>query len=623
MARDTSRQRTLLLLALCIIVAFSTIPLFADTIPEHSVAILNLTPLDPIASSSDFYAVAHCCEAMGIPCDVVTSVDDIDAYPLTLIACMQNSPHLSAEDIGKLHAYVLSGGWLFASDVSDPDLFGLFGISDLESTRTLYSMTFDTAVDEPGFDFIDEPEEITISLGRADYGSIFKVRQYSVSSGVPLAYYENGEVAMMRRIHSDGRAYALGFRLADIIHRGQTNHDFSAQRTYSNGFEPSAGVFMLFVRSLYEERVHIPLLRHTIPRAHKSAMIITHDVDAQHAYDNSSLFAELEKSYGHKSTFFIETKYFQDALDAKLYTSETIAQLQEVKDMGYRLQSHSVGHFPDFHTFPKGEPDVMYPFYQPRYRGEPVNKTTSGTIYGEVKISKLLLDRDFDQETLAFRSGHLCFPPQLPEVLEDCGYLYDSSFSANNVLQAYPYFLVESLYMGGRITNVLEIPLTISDYYLTSDNVIEVLFCWLDVLESYSNNFAPVVLLIHPSRLAEKLAVESLLLNEITGMDLWRGDLSTFGRFYRNRAETKYEWQYDSGTLDVYIRGLLNPYGGPVTSFVFKDKGTVNEINVWYQPYMSEPPEPLDVRLEKKYGYTFIDPELASLPKKINAWVFF
>ncbi|MCD6384664.1 hypothetical protein J7M23_02700 [Candidatus Sumerlaeota bacterium] len=589
-----------------------------ETVAEHSIAILDLTPRDPEASRSDFYSAMHCCEAMGIPYSVVGTASELTSHPLTLIACLQNADQLTTEEIVQLTDYVSNGGWLFASDVHNRELYSLFGIDALESTRTLYTMTFDVSVDDPIMAFINDPLEQTISLGDPELGKIFKCRQYKISGdGQPLAYYENGKVAMIRHFLGDGRTYVLGFRLADVIHRGQTNHDYQAERTYSNGFEPTADVLMLIIRSLYEAVVDVPLIRHTIPDGHKSALIITHDIDAKFSYANAYVFSQLEQQYGHKSTHFIETKYFSDWLDAAIYNPESIEALKQTKALGFELQSHSVGHFPDFDTFEPGDPNVTYPEYQPHYYGPPINKTTSGTIYGELKISKFLLDRDFAQNTIAFRAGHLLFPKQLPEVLEDCGYLYDGTRPANDVLQTYPYFLTESTKMGARFTNVLEIPLTISDYFLTTDTLPEVVDGWVSILERYSENFSPVVLLVHPSRLDDKYAAELELLNRVKGMDLWRGDLTTYGRFWRNRLQLQYDWQLQNSTLTIWIRSQLSK---PIVPFVFKEKFPISEIRLWYNPPGEATSIPLHYQTFSRYGYRFIVP---ALPVESSVWIFY
>lgn len=555
---------------------------------------------------------------MGIPYSVVENVSEITSHPITLLACLQNADQLTTQEIARLTDYVSNGGWLFASDVHHRELFPLFGIEEMESTRTLYTLTFDVSVDDPIMAFINDPLEQTISLGDPELGKIFKCREYKITdNGQPLAYYENGSVAMSRHLLGNGRTYVLGFRLADIIHRGQTNHDFQAERTYSNGFEPSADVFMLIVRSLYEAVVDVPLIKHTIPGGHKSALIITHDIDAKNAYANAYVFSQMELQFGHKSTHFIETKYFSDWLDAAIYNPESIEALKQTKALGFELQSHSVGHFPDFDTFEPGDPNVTYPDYQPHYFGPPIDKTIGGTIYGEVKISKFLLDRDFGQDTIAFRAGYLLFPDQLPEVLEDCGYLYDSSRPANNVLQAYPFFLTESNEMGAPLTNVLEIPLTISDYFLTTDTLSEVVDEWVSILGKYSDNFAPVVLLVHPSRLDDKYQAELNLLNSVAGFDLWRGDFTTYGRFWRNRLQLHYDWQLKNSTLSIWIWSQLTE---PIVPLVFKEKAPLSEIHLWYKPPEETTPTPLHYQTFSKYGYRFIIPQP---PVPSSVWIFY
>ena len=91
-----------------------------------------------------------------------------------------------------------------------------------------------------------------------------------------------------------------------------------------------------------------------------------------------------------------------------------------------------MSHAKQFRFFQLGDLSVNSANYQP---------LKEKTILGEVKVSKELLDQDIPgQRTVGFRAGELAYPPQLLTALSAAGYLYDSSFSANNILSNYPFF---------------------------------------------------------------------------------------------------------------------------------------------------------------------------------------
>lgn len=597
-------KKITILLTILLILALATA--YCDT-PANRVAILDLTPRSTETGTTDFYSVKHICDTMGISYDIVLNPADLSGYPLTLIANTYNLTFFSGTERTELRTYVEEGGWLVASSFGSSEhanLFSLFGIEDATTTKSLYQITFDTEIGDPSFSFIDDPMEETISLGNPDtYSEIMQARKYQITaSAEALGAYEDGSIAYVKNTYGLGRTYTLGVKFSEIIFRSQVNRDYGAGRVYTEGFEPTADVPSLLIRGIYEEIADVPLLKHTIPESHKSALIITHDVDADDSYANTIAFCQLEEPLGYHSSFFIETKYFGDWLDNAIYNADSIAALNTVMQLGYDIGSHSVGHFPDFATFLPGDPNVTYPQYQPYYNGI---STTDGTIFGETKISKYLLDRDIGTNVISFRSGHLAFPYNLPEVLDDAEYLYDSSYKANDIMQNFPYFLVEESKIGGTLTNVLEIPLTISDNLLTPDTISEVVQSWTNDLTARYENFSPVVLLIHSSNTNEKITAETGLINNVSGYDLWKGDLTDYGKFWRNRLDMDYDWDISGSTLNIYITSTLSY---PYTPLVFKDKGLISEIHLYYQPDGESTPVELEYEQSTKYGYVFIQP---------------
>ena len=140
---------------------------------------------------------------------------------------------------------------------------------------------------------------------------------------------------------------------------------------------------------------------------------------------------------------------------------------------------------------------------------------------------------------------------------------------------------------------------------------------WVSILERYSDNCSPVVLLVHPSRLDDKYAAELELLNRVKGMDLWRGDLTTYGRFWRNRLQLQYDWQLQNSTLTIWIKSQLSK---PIVPFAFKEKFPISEIRLWYNPPGEATSIPLHYQTFSRYGYRFIVP---ALPVESSVWIFY
>jgi hypothetical protein len=107
----------------------------------------------------------------------------------------------------------------------------------------------------------------------------------------------------------------------------------------------------------------------SIPWALPTALLLTHDVDAQTSFIDSLKFAALEKKYGAKSTFFISTKYFADASDIGYFNvPENAEAVRELKRQGWDIGSHTVAHSPRLASAPEGDPAVTRETYDPRSR---------------------------------------------------------------------------------------------------------------------------------------------------------------------------------------------------------------------------------------------------------------
>src|SRR3989475_8135887 len=187
---------------------------------------------------------------------------------------------------------------------------------------------------------------------------------------------------------------------------------FEAARRWINWFEPSGDVFRLLLRGLYEDSVHPFLLVHTVPEGKRTGLCLSHDVDAREAFRNALTFAQMEAGLGVRSTFFVTTKYFTDSTDIGYYTPDRVQWIRQVKALGSDVGSHSVSHSFAFERFPTGSPAIDSARYDPK----------RPTVFGEVLVSKQLLDRDLKQQTRGFRAGYLLYPDELLRVLEEAGY---------------------------------------------------------------------------------------------------------------------------------------------------------------------------------------------------------
>ncbi len=231
---------------------------------------------------------------------------------------------------------------------------------------------------------------------------------------------------------------------------------------------------------------------------------------------------------------FENTKYFTDYLDIDYYNiKENVDAIRKLKEMGWDIGSHTVSHYKKLSRADMGEKDVTFETYNPLERK---------TLRGEVAVSKEILDRDIpDQNTVSFRAGDLEYHSSLIKVLEEYGYLYDSTFSSNDILTAFPYFAFRERIPGSPETDIIEIPVTLDDAlgYLTPDTVDKAVAVWKKVVKLNSDNSAVTVLLIHPSDTRDsnhKLIAQEKLMKYVAERNGWMGNLTEFGVFWRNRS---------------------------------------------------------------------------------------
>jgi peptidoglycan/xylan/chitin deacetylase (PgdA/CDA1 family) len=480
-------------------------------------------------------ALRNSLDLMGIPYRATLEIEEAVRRPLVMIGGLMLNTQLTPPQRELLYHYVERGGILLATQVQGNQFYPLFGLAKATPSRTNFRVRF-TSTDDPSLRYLNRPAEKTISLGDPNLYSetVWSTEYVPYATTHVLARYENGAAAVTRNSYGRGMAYALGLGFKETTMIPQLAQSFEAARHFINWFEPSGDVFRLFLRGLYEETVHPFLFVHTVPDGKRTGLCLSHDVDAQDAFRNSLEFARMESGQGVRSTFFITTKYFKDAADIAYYTPERLEFIRQIRAMGFEIGSHSVSHALNFEHFPVGSPKVDFRDYD----------TTRPTLFGELRVSKQLLDRDLRQKTIGFRSGYLRYPRELLHALEESGYAFDSSVSAQWVLTNFPYFGFRQRTMGSERSGIVVVPVTLDDSkgelktreFLTATTQDEALSVWMDVIEANAENNALSCLLIHPTNATYKLETERRLIESCRSRDFWVGDVGSMAQFWRDRS---------------------------------------------------------------------------------------
>jgi hypothetical protein len=500
--------------------------------------------------SEGVLGVVHALRAMGIPFFVTRDFSRALRHRLVIIYPSSDSNTFTPAQIDELTRHVRSGGSLFAVNALSRNLGPLFGFSAVTPSRQRYQVSFSPGSD-PALHYLNRPEELQVPLGATKYPEIFWTNGYLPDpSAAVLAHFEDGSAAVLRKSSGKGTAYLCGLSFHDVVLRNQVNRDFDAERHYVNAFEPGSDVWLLFLRAWYETAEPAAVRISTIPGGQMSVLLLSHDVDWEYSFAPALSFAGAESSFQTRSTFFIQAKYVSDANSHSFFFGNNLAILRRLSSSGNSVGSHSIIHSRGFNKFELGTGGEAFPAYQPRGTG--FDSSTGATVFGEVRVSKQLLDGEIPgQQTDFFRAGHLRVPPTLPEALQRCGYLFDSSFTADDVLSNFPYALPLGL-LFEEDSGLYEFPVTIDDS--EDPPLSQRLDKALDVIRANAENGAPNVLLIHPTDSQAKVQAEQALLRGLPP-GVTATDMESFARFWRARDRLRWTARtapgQDSMELDV------------------------------------------------------------------------
>ncbi len=547
-------------------------------IHERAIAILDLSIKNNESNDSRLFSVEHMAKVTGIPFIITQDVDVAVNYAMILSSSLFTSSTFSTDEKTALIDYVQTGGVLIAPRIQDEDFYSLFGIDGYESSNSRFEIHWDTSLDEASLKYIDEPEEQIISLGRNTYSSIFKTLGYSTTFAKTLATYDDGSAAVIKNLYGNGAAVSIGLSWKEVILRNQINRDYEAQRITSNGFEPTSDVLFLFVRALFLEHNQHAVWKNTSPGRSLSTLMITHDIDSSTGMDTLEVFVDYETENNIEATYNITVRYFDDELMSNFYINRQ-STLDYIKSNGHNFGSHSVGHFFDFgedDIFPIGTTGNTKDNYHPFNDG---NVTSSGSVYGELEVSKNVLENDIPNQTIrTFRAGHLAFHKNLVDVLDDLGYDYNSSFSANDVLTNFPYQNKKGRSFSGETSNIYEIPVTISDVFhanpISIFNYFDKANTWLEITRKNQANGAPTVLLIHPNR-NYKLEGMAYYLDELPN-DINIMEFEKFGDFWRAREDFVFDSELNGNEVTITIPDSMDLTND--ISFIVANGQSLSEI---------------------------------------------
>jgi len=553
--------------------------LHAATIPVHPLVHADSDPTVEFPESfpmqvalywtnhdENVLAMTHSLGEMGIPFFVTQNLDQALGHSLLILYPAVDGRTFGDGQVKQIRKHVEDGGSVFAVNVLAGSAKPLFGFQDAQPSRRRYRVRFAAGAD-PILHYLNRPEELEVPLGNPQAGDIFWTNGYTPDShAAVLATFEDGTAALLSNRLGKGRTYLAGASYHDVVLRNQVDRDFNAERYYVNHFEPGADVWMLLLRAWYESLLPDPVRLDTMPSGKSSVFLLSHDVDWENSFHPALDFARMEGRHGAFSTFFIQTKYVSDANSKAFFFGNDLEDLRQISAQGFSIGSHSIIHSRGFNKFVLGSGEETFPAYQPRGTG--FESSTDATVFGEVRVSKELLDGNLSgQNTVFFRAGHLRVPRALPEALQRTGYEFDSSFTANDVLTNFPYRLPLDLAFD-EDSGLYEFPVSFEDEESPLAGRIDQV---LEVIRANAENGGVSVLLIHPNETGGKLAAEEELLRRLPA-DVVPEDMLTFARFWRSRDHLRWKVAVSGGDAvltvksDDAVHGLTFDFGRAIDS---------------------------------------------------------
>lgn len=553
-----------------------------ETMPERGAAILDVSSRNEENETEErnVYSAWYMLNLAGMPFFVTADIDNaLTDTRLLLVSSVVKNVTFSESEIDRLREWVEGGGILVIPAATPgknaQKLKELVGYGSARRDSYHNSIIWNAALlGQPQFEYVDTPEETTISIGRRNRGFACYHIDSLYSDADTLAVYNNDEIAAVRHKVGLGEVYSFGVLWGQQIQLSQLNRDPSAQRSANNTFEPSSDIIALQIRSIYTHQGSPSVWKFTIPDGYESLLIPTHDCDSKTALDSMYYMSEYEKSIGAHGHYFITTHYYaepQDSGDVRLgymYTPERLPKIRQLIADGHTVGSHSIGHFPDFSVTARFPMTMTTREDYHALYSNVTDTTAGGSTWAEVVLSKQILQGDLGNNVQSFRTGHLCMNDSIPHAEQIAGYKYASCFTASDVLSEFPYQERLGRVASGDFNGVLEMPLHISDVFNSTTGKIDAtnwpdkVEIWKTVHSKLAANYAPAIILIHPNR-KWKMEAEQALVDSYDHDRVGLYNLEAYGRFWNVRAQTNFAFGYDAqkDLLTIHLDRELSDYG--------------------------------------------------------------
>lgn len=490
---------------------------------EYAIGSTSRLAIYLIRRDSSWIPLVHGLKAAGVPIRVVEEVDEAIRHSAILVYPAINERDLDVAEREALRRYVNAGGLLIANQVWSPDMADLFGFASSAESRNFAEVSFRA----PTSSIIptEHPFEQTVRIGNPAQSSTLLLTQRFFGVTEPWAVYEDGSAAVVSGLNAQGgRALALGLDLGFWASKAHADRDSDAQRVEMNGYDPSLDVWMRLIKAVYLNHQANSVALHTVPGGKALSVLLTVDVPADRPSEDVRRLSEQVRDAGHVATAFVQTRYRAQELEGEFFDPERLSLLRALPADGMSIASHSVMHPESLVGFPGGSGRERFPSY-------PGAETIEhGSLLGELRVSKHLLETATDSGVLAYRPGRIEHVNALSQLSHAAGYAILSNVGAADVMSYWPFRTTQNG-LGFVATDVFQYPIALSD--LLQPLTFAELHSLVDNIAGSGGVLT--VQFANPDSGVSSTVLDELLL--ILADRAWIGDINAFGKWWRARDQ--------------------------------------------------------------------------------------
>ncbi|REJ85309.1 MAG: hypothetical protein DWQ39_07005 [Bacteroidetes bacterium] len=497
-------------------------------------------------TNSSWLGIVHGLKTIGIPFIITTDYRRALSHKVVMVYPVISGAVLSPEALQALAAFPRNGGTLVGVQVLGA-LNEVFGFEEPIPSKQHFEIRIVPDSNNAITSQFRDEKEMTISIGnKVRFRETIGTYSYSKSHRTPLATYEDKSAAITQKDYESGSAYAFGFDLGYLFLKADNIRHEYYNRSTSNDYEPTVDVLLRMLRSIYLRHDRDAAYISTVPYHKNLTVCITHNVNFRGALHNALAYAEEEKKLDIRSTWFIQTKYIRDRRGFILQDESDHAVIRKLNEMGMDVQSNGVCGSPVFDQLPQGSGREVYPDYRPYVMA--YQKTYNASIYGEMRVSRFLIDRMLPESgTLFFRSSFPYTPFSYPQSLLGSGYRFSSSVYANSALSHFPVQMNYNREFDAEL-EAFEFPIT-DDGELppyTMDRAASA----IRLARKIANYGGCFIGQVNPNMLGLKVQNEFV---KAMKDEAWFGTIRDFGLWWNARNEVTLDINYEGGRRVVTL----------------------------------------------------------------------